>query len=66
MEGTYTMFFIVQDQVPRDRIKDVSYGRIIVDYIPHKEEPHRTGLSVGGNLIVYAGDVITPTAEITT
>ena len=54
------------NQVPRERIKYVSYGSIIVDYIPKKEEPHKTRLTVGGNFIVYAGDVSTPTAEITT
>ena len=48
VEVTYTMFFIAQDQVPRDRLKDVTYGRIVVDYRPKKEEPHRTRLTVGG------------------
>ena len=28
MEGTYTMFLIAKYQVPRDRIKNVTYGRI--------------------------------------
>ena len=32
VEVTETMFFIAQDHVPRDRLKDVSYGRIVVDY----------------------------------
>ena len=66
MEVTDTMLFIAQYQVPRDRLKDVSYGRIVVDYIPHKEKPHRTRLTVGGTLIVYAGDISTPTSEIST
>ena len=43
-----------------------SYERIVVDYRPQKEEPHRKKLTVGGNLINYTGDIITPTAEITT
>ena len=42
VDGTDTMFFISKDQVHRDQIKDVRYGRIIVDYRPQKEEPHRT------------------------
>ena len=61
-----TMLFIAHDQVPRDQFKDASYGRIIVDYKPQKEEPHRTRLTVGGKLIYYEGDLRTPTAEITT
>ena len=60
------MFFISQYQVPRDQITDVSYGRIIVDYRPQKEEPHRTILTGGGNLIVYSGNLITPPVYITT
>ena len=66
MEGTYTMFFIAQYQVPRDRLKDVTYGRIVVDYRLYKEEPHRTRLTGVGNLIVYAGDIRTPMADTTT
>ena len=60
------MFFIEQDQVLRYRIKYVTYGCIIVDDIPQKEEPHRTRLTGVGNLIVYAGDIRTPMADNTT
>ena len=46
------MFLILHDQVLRDRLKDILYGRIVVDYIPQKEEPHKTRLTfcvcVGG------------------
>ena len=66
IEVTNTMFFIAHDQMPRDRLKDVSYGSIIVDYRFQKEEPHRTRLTVGGNLIDQAGDVSTPTEDTTT
>ena len=66
MEGTYTMFFVAQYQVPRDRLKDVKYGFIVVDYRPQKEEQHKTRLPVGGNTIVHAGYARTPTADITT
>ena len=64
--GTNTIFFITHDQVPPDRRKDVTYGRICVDYRPKKKEPNRTRLRVGGNLIDYPGDVSTPTADTTT
>ena len=59
IEGTYTMFFIEKYKVPIDQLKDVSYGRIIVDYRQQKEEPHRTILTMGGNVITYAGYVST-------
>ena len=60
------MLFVAHDWVPKDRLKDVSYGRIVVNYIPQKEEPHRTILNVGSNLIDYVVDVSTPTADINT
>ena len=60
------MFFVAHDQVPNNRLKDVSYGRIVVGYRPQKEEPHRTRLTAGRVLIDYAGYVRTPTADITT
>ena len=60
------MFFIEKYKVPIHQLKDVSYGRIVVDYRPQKEEPHITILNVRGSLITYAGDVSTPTADITT
>ena len=41
MEVTDTMFFVAHYQVTRDQLKDVIYGRMVVDYIPQKEEPHR-------------------------
>ena len=60
------MFFITHDKVTSDRLKDVSYRRIIVNYRSQKKEPHITRLTVRINLIDYAGDVSTPTTEITT
>ena len=66
MDGTDTVFFVAKDQVPRDRIKNVTYGQILVDYRPQKDKPHRTRLTVGGNLICYSGYVRTPTADIIT
>ena len=65
MEEADTMFLIAQYQVPRDLLKYVSYGRIVVDYIPQKDEPHRMTLTVGGKLIFYEEYVSTPTIDIT-
>jgi hypothetical protein len=50
--------------VPADR--KVTYGRIVATIRPQKSETHRVGLTVGGNLIDYPGDVSTPTADMTT
>ena len=34
VEGTRTMFFIDKTDVPSNRWRDVTYGRVVVDYIP--------------------------------
>ena len=52
--------------IPSERCKDITYGRIVVDYIPQKEDPDRTILIVGGDIIDYPGYVITTTDYITT
>ena len=60
------MFLIVKHQAPNERLKDVTYVHILVDYQPQKVDPHWTRLTVGGSRINYTGDVITPAAEINT
>ena len=65
-KGTNTIYFIPHSQIPSDRRKDITYGRICVDHRPQKTEPNRTRLTVGGNLIEFPGDVSTPTADLTT
>jgi hypothetical protein len=64
--GTNTMFFIHKNDIPQDRRKDITYGRIVVTLRPQKKEPARTRLTVGGNLIDYPWDVATPTSDLTT
>eukprot|EP00804_Cyclotella_cryptica_P021425 CCRYP_019559-RA/>CCRYP_019559-RA protein AED:0.45 eAED:0.45 QI:0/-1/0/1/-1/1/1/0/134 len=52
--------------VPQDRWKDVTYGRIVANFRPEKEDPYRIRLTVGGNRINYPGDCGTPTADMIT
>ena len=66
VKGTNTIFFIDKADVPAERWKDVTYGRIVVDYRPEKADPYRTRLTVGGNLLVYPGDCGTPTVDLLT
>lgn len=66
VKGTDTMNFIHKYEVPQDRFKDVTYGRIVCDVRPQKEETHRTRITVGGNLIDYPDDCGTPTADLFT
>ena len=65
-KGTDTMVYVPYSAIPVDRCKDITYGRLVVDYKPHKSESNRTRLTVGGNLINSPGDVATGVADITT
>ena len=38
VEGTNTMFFIKKIAVPVDRCRDVTYGKIVVDYRPYNTD----------------------------
>jgi hypothetical protein len=65
--GTNTIFFIPRDKVPRDRVKDTTYGLITCLVRPEKlDEPNRTRLVAGGDRVHYPGDAGTPTADLLT
>ena len=66
IEGTETIQFIPKSEIPQDRRKDVTYGRIVVSYRPQKTEKHRSCLTVGGDKINYPFDVSTPTSDLAT
>jgi hypothetical protein len=61
--GTDTCFFIKLKNIPNDR--KITYGKIVWDYKPHKQEKERVRLTVGGDRLDYSGDVTTSTADIT-
>jgi hypothetical protein len=62
--GTNTCFFVDLTHIPKDR--QITYGKIVCDYKPHKTEKERVRLTVGGNRLDYSGDVATSTEDITT
>ena len=64
VKGTQTIKFIKPNKIPKGKF--ATYGRIVVDFKPHKNEPNRTRLTVGGNLIHFEGSVRTPTADMIT
>eukprot|EP00804_Cyclotella_cryptica_P016762 CCRYP_002056-RA/>CCRYP_002056-RA protein AED:0.33 eAED:0.33 QI:0/0/0/1/0/0/3/0/485 len=47
-----------------DRLKGVTFGKIVTDYHPQKVEPNRTHLTVVGTYIDYPWDVATPTSDL--
>eukprot|EP00804_Cyclotella_cryptica_P024856 CCRYP_020557-RA/>CCRYP_020557-RA protein AED:0.45 eAED:0.45 QI:0/0/0/1/0/0/3/0/298 len=66
VQGTNTIVFIAKDDIPIDRRRDVTYGRICANFRPEKDDPHRVRLTVGGNRIHFPGDCRTPTADMLT
>jgi hypothetical protein len=42
IQGTNTIWFIRKEEVPLDRLKDVTYGKFVCELKPNKEEVERT------------------------
>ena len=67
-KGTDCMFVMDHNEIaniPTERT--ITYGRIVIDYRPQKEDPNRVRITAGGNLITdYPGEVTTRTADLTT
>ncbi len=61
---TNTIQFIHQHEVPKERMKDVTYGQFVCTVQPKKAEPNRTRFTVGGDRMKYPGKVATPTADM--
>eukprot|EP00804_Cyclotella_cryptica_P009655 CCRYP_011199-RA/>CCRYP_011199-RA protein AED:0.40 eAED:0.40 QI:0/-1/0/1/-1/1/1/0/244 len=66
IKGTNTIVFIQRTHIPQERWKDVTYGRIVANFCPKKDDPYRIRLTVGGNCINFPGDCGTPTADMIT
>eukprot|EP00804_Cyclotella_cryptica_P028815 CCRYP_020140-RA/>CCRYP_020140-RA protein AED:0.25 eAED:0.25 QI:0/0/0/1/1/1/2/0/480 len=66
VKGTDTIVFIQQTHVPQDRWKDVTYGRIVANFCPEKDNQYCICLTVGGNCINFPGDCGPPTADMIT
>jgi hypothetical protein len=63
-KDTDMSFFIPWHKIPKERVKDVTYGLITCLVRPEKiEEPNRTRLIVGGGRVQYPFDTGTQTAD---
>jgi hypothetical protein len=62
--GTDTCPYVELTNIPKDR--NITYGKIVCDYKPHKKEKECVRLAVGGDRLDYSSDVATSTADITT
>jgi hypothetical protein len=64
-KGTNTIFYLSHAKIlsiPKDMT--VSYGRIVIDHHPQKENPNCVRITVGGNLIKYPFELTTCTANM--
>ena len=50
----------------RAKGKKPTYARVVVDLRSQKEDPNIVRITAGGNLIKYAGELTTRTADLTT
>ena len=64
IKGTNTIVFIKEEDIPKERQKDCTYGKFVCDVRPTKAEQNRTRLTVGGDRINYPDDCGTPTADM--
>jgi hypothetical protein len=62
--GADTCFFTTLKNILNDR--KITYGKIVCDNKPHKQEKECVRLAVGGDRLDYSSDVTTSTADITT
>ena len=51
VKGKNTVMFIPKSIVPKD--KKITYGKLVCEMKPEKEEKERTRLTVGGNLLNF-------------
>ena len=52
--------------MPSDIWKDVTYGKIVVNYRPEIEDPYRVHLTVGADRLTRPWDCSTPTVDMIT
>ena len=60
------MFFMDKQGIPNELLQDATYGRVVKNYKPEKNDPNRTWLAVGGDRVNYPGDCGTPTVNLLT
>ena len=64
--GTNTLSFLHKNEIPKERWKDITNGRIVCSERPQKVEVNRTRLTVVGTRIKIDIDCGTPTASLLT
>ena len=62
--GTETFKVVRYEDIHQDHLKEVCHTKVVCEVRPHKEDLDRTRITIGGNLIIYPGDVGTPTVSL--
>ena len=66
-KGMNAIFVLDHEQIANiPKKKTVTYARLVVDFRPQKDDPNRVRMTAGGNLIEYAGELTTRTADLST
>ena len=68
-KGTNCLYVMSPEDVkkiPKDRV--ITYGRIVVDYRPQKDDPNRVRITAGGDKMkgTFDGEISTRAADLTT
>jgi hypothetical protein len=66
VNSTNTIAFIHKTSVPTERWKNITYGCIVANFCPEKDDPFCIRLTVGRNRINFPGDCSIPTANMIT
>jgi hypothetical protein len=66
-KGTNSIFVMTHNEIKLiPKTQTLTYARVVVDFRPQKEYPHRICITAGRNLIHYPGELSTQTADLTT
>ena len=62
--GKETFRVIRYKDIPSDRKNEVTYTKLVCKVLPQKDNPNIMWITIEGNIIIYPGDVATPTASL--
>ncbi len=63
---TGTIILIHHKDIAHSCKRNVTYMQVCVNYFPEKEDPNRTQVAVGTNILHYPGNYGTPTVDMIT
>ena len=64
VEGTNTLFVIIFEDIPKDRLNKICYTAVVCEVRPGKKDPNRTRITIYGTNVCYLGGVGTNKASL--